>query len=268
MTRTPPPYLVIDIRTPAWAALCAQQPAMDAFLGWLLEQGFDPEDLVRIEVYDVDSPMPYSPVWARVTDTTGTTTTEALGCVPPLCVRMAIAIPQQQKQEVPGNSDIFFRTGQPDDPTPPFPSLSPREIAAVEEAEMQAAQRAELAYRVFSMSHGLVDASGEPVIPWGALGRCCARAWETTAAAVTADVHGEQELKRALAVRARESDALAVIGRALDSLPTTCPYHGEHTDPESFPLSWGEACCGAGVAAQRRKQAEAALASLREDLAE
>lgn len=48
---------------------------------------------------------------------------------------------------------------------------------------------------------------------------------------------------------------------ALQELPARCRYHGDRTQPPSGGVP-REACCDTGVAAHRRKQAEAVLARL------
>ncbi|MGW9299414.1 hypothetical protein ACWHA3_01125 [Streptomyces cyaneofuscatus] len=45
---------------------------------------------------------------------------------------------------------------------------------------------------------------------------------------------------------------------ALSELPSQCRYHGDRTDPPDG-LIRREACCDTGVAAHRRKKAEAVL---------
>ena len=55
-------------------------------------------------------------------------------------------------------------------------------------------------------------------------------------------------------------DALPAIRRALEQLPSTCRYHGDKTMPaDTWPRR--EACCDTGIPAQRRKEAEAAIAT-------
>jgi hypothetical protein len=53
------------------------------------------------------------------------------------------------------------------------------------------------------------------------------------------------------------SDA-AAIRAALQELPSRCRYHGDDTAPPSG-LIRREACCDTGIPAQRRKEAEAVL---------
>ncbi|MET9701690.1 hypothetical protein [Streptomyces griseus] len=53
------------------------------------------------------------------------------------------------------------------------------------------------------------------------------------------------------------SDATA-LRDALSELPSRCRYHGDRTDPPDG-LIRREACCDTGVAAHRRKKAEAVL---------
>jgi hypothetical protein len=269
--KTPPPFMVIDVADESWARLCQdERGAYDQVMGWLIEEGFDPNDVAKLEIFDRDSPLVESPVWARVTNAAGECTVEGLGKCPPLSVRLIIGVYPGTKRTNVTKSDILFKNGQVDDPVHPFPSLSPREITDqvnVMEAEMENGQRAEFAYHVHAVAHGSVDAFGEPLYQWGDLSRCCQRAWETTAAAITAEVRGEQVVRETLAKAAEQAEALGAIAKALDALPERCPYHGSNTDPMGFPYPWTrEACCDAGKAAQRRKRAEKALATLQEGL--
>lgn len=268
--RTPPPFMVIDVASESWARLCGDLNAYDLAMGWMLEEGFDPNDVAKIEIFDRESPMPASPVWARLTNASGATKLEPLTFLPPPRLRKIVGVYPETDHPDPSKSDILFKNGHVDDPTPPFPSLSPREITDrvnVMEAEMENGQRAEFAYHVHAVAHGSVDQFGEPLYQWDDLSRCCKRAWETTAAAITAEVRGEQVVRETLAKSAGQAEALHAIAKALDALPERCPYHGSNTDPMGFPYPWTrEACCDAGRPAQRRKRAEDALAMLRAGL--
>ncbi|KRV48791.1 hypothetical protein AQ490_23250 [Wenjunlia vitaminophila] len=53
------------------------------------------------------------------------------------------------------------------------------------------------------------------------------------------------------------SDAAALCA-ALEQLPRQCRYHGDRTDPPAGLIP-RESCCDTGVAAHRRKRAEAVL---------
>ncbi|MGI5293258.1 hypothetical protein ACQEVF_59470 [Nonomuraea polychroma] len=269
--RTPPPFMVVDVTQESWAHLVQHQQGYDQFVGWLIEQGFDPNDVRRIEIYDRDSPLVESPVWAKVTNGAGETRVEALGTCPPMRVRMIIGV-YPQGERIPGKSDILFKNGHVDDPAPPFPSLSPREIAAQVnglEAEMQNAQRAQFAYEAHAIAHGAIDLFGAPLYRWDEISNCCRQAWEAATAALTAEIRGEQVVRETLAKSAEQAEALGALAKALDALPERCPYHGSNTDPKGYPYPWTrEACCDTGKPAQRRKRAEEALAMLRAGLAD
>jgi hypothetical protein len=112
---TPPPFMVIDVASPLWGRLCNNPDAFGEFMGWLIEEGFDPAALVRMEIFDRDSPLVQSPVWARVTNSSRATTLEALRCCPPMPVRMILGVYPEGESRKGGNSGTFFKNGHLDD---------------------------------------------------------------------------------------------------------------------------------------------------------
>jgi hypothetical protein len=83
---TPEPLAVIDVAHESWARLISDVQAYDLLMGWILEEGFDPNEVCKIEVHDTESPFEATPVWARVHSLGSGPSDEPLSRIPPVRV--------------------------------------------------------------------------------------------------------------------------------------------------------------------------------------
>ncbi|MEU4911613.1 hypothetical protein, partial [Streptomyces fradiae] len=69
-----------------------------------------------------------------------------------------------------------------------------------------------------------------------------------------------EAVQRAETAEAAIDGALPDLRRAIDSMPTTCRYHGDRLDPDQYGrMVRSEACCDTGVAPRRAREARRAI---------